>query len=535
MKRFATLLLAAVAFCLSMQAQPARPKLVVGLVVDQMRWDYLYRYLARYGEGGFKRLLNEGYSFDNTRIPYIPSVTAIGHTTIYTGSVPSIHGIAGNDFVINDQKVYCTDDANVSPVGTDSKAGKMSPRKLWATTIGDEMKIATNGRSHVVGVALKDRASILPAGHAADGAYWFDDKTGNFITSSYYMKELPAWVKTFNKKRLAEKYLSEKWTTLYAVDTYKESTADLNNYEENLRPEVTATLPLDLPMLYKKYGNNIIRNTPFGASITFDMAKAAVEGEALGSHTDADFLTVSISSTDYIGHQVGTHAIETEDTYLRLDKDLASFLTFLDQKVGRGNYLLFLSADHGAMNNSTFLQDRHIPAGSWNTSSVKKQLNEALAKEFGGANDLVKYVMNYQVFFDHEAVKAKGLNFCDVKRCVVNELQKDTTVLYAVDFQQIASAPVPCEVKERAINGYNRERSGDVQVVLKPNFYAHGSRGTNHAAWYGYDTHIPLVFMGWGIQHGSTNKECFMTDIAATVCALLHVQAPNGCIGHPLF
>ena len=512
-----------------------RPKLVVGIVVDQMRWDYLYRYQKRYTDGGFKRLLGEGFSCENTMIPYVPSVTAIGHTCIYTGSVPSIHGIAGNNFVKDGKKVYCTDDDSVKPVGTTSVAALMSPRNLWVSTIGDEMKIASNGRAKVVGVALKDRASILPAGHNPNGAFWFDDQTGCFITSSYYMDHLPKWVEAFNGKRLPEQYLSQKWNTLYPKNTYTESTTDENEYENGIREGVKATLPLNLPELYKKYGYGIIRNTPFGNSLTLDMAKAAIDGEQLGADDETDLLTVSCSSTDYIGHQVGTHAIETEDTYLRLDKAIADFLAYLDSKVGKGNYLVFLSADHGAMNNAAFLQDRRIPAGSWDASATAKKLNHVLAKEYPEAGDIVKTVMNYQVFFNRDVIKSKQLDFDNIKQTVVNVLKEDPSVLYACDMAKASTESIPEEVKFRIINGYNRERSGDVVIILKPNFYAHGMKGTDHGAWNSYDTHIPLVFMGWGIKHGATTKQTFMTDIAPTIAAMLHVQAPNGCVGKAIF
>ena len=512
-----------------------RPKLVVGIVVDQMRWDYLYRYQKRYTDGGFKRLLGEGFSCENTMIPYVPSVTAIGHTCIYTGSVPSIHGIAGNNFVKDGKKVYCTDDDSIKPVGTTSGAALMSPRNLWVSTIGDEMKIASNGRAKVVGVALKDRASILPAGHNPNGAFWFDDQTGCFITSSYYMDRLPKWVEAFNDKRLPEQYLSQKWNTLYPKNTYTESTTDENEYENGIREGVKATLPLNLPELYKKYGYGIIRNTPFGNSLTLDMAKAAIDGEQLGADDETDLLAVSCSSTDYIGHQVGTHAIETEDTYLRLDKAIADFLTYLDSKVGKGNYLVFLSADHGAMNNAAFLQDRRIPAGSWDASATAKKLNHVLAKEYPEAGDIVKTVMNYQVFFNRDVIKSKQLDFDNIKQTVVNVLKEDPSVLYACDMAKASTESIPEEVKSRIINGYNRERSGDVVIILKPNFYAHGMKGTDHGAWNSYDTHIPLVFMGWGIKHGATTKQTFMTDIAPTIAAMLHVQAPNGCVGKSIF
>lgn len=512
-----------------------RPKLVVGIVVDQMRWDYLYRYQKRYTDGGFKRLLGEGFSCENTMIPYVPSVTAIGHTCIYTGSVPSIHGIAGNNFVKDGKKVYCTDDDSVKPVGTTSVAALMSPRNLWVSTIGDEMKIASNGRAKVVGVALKDRASILPAGHNPNGAFWFDDQTGCFITSSYYMDHLPKWVEAFNDKRLPEQYLSQKWNTLYPKNTYTESTTDENEYENGIREGVKATLPLNLPELYKKYGYGIIRNTPFGNSLTLDMAKAAIDGEQLGADDETDLLAVSCSSTDYIGHQVGTHAIETEDTYLRLDKAIADFLAYLDSKVDKGNYLVFLSADHGAMNNAAFLQDRRIPAGSWDASATAKKLNHVLAKEYPEAGDIVKTVMNYQVFFNRDVIKSKQLDFDNIKQTVVNVLKEDPSVQYACDMAKASTESIPEEVKSRIINGYNRERSGDVVIILKPNFYAHGMKGTEHGAWNSYDTHIPLVFMGWGIKHGATTKQTFMTDIAPTIAAMLHVQAPNGCVGKAIF
>ena len=512
-----------------------RPKLVVGIVVDQMRWDYLYRYQKRYTDGGFKRLLGEGFSCENTMIPYVPSVTAIGHTCIYTGSVPSIHGIAGNNFVKDGKKVYCTDDDSVKPVGTTSVAALMSPRNLWVSTIGDEMKIASKGRAKVVGVALKDRASILPAGHNPNGAFWFDDQTGCFITSSYYMDHLPKWVEAFNDKRLPEQYLSQKWNTLYPKNTYTESTTDENEYENGIREGVKATLPLNLPELYKKYGYGIIRNTPFGNSLTLDMAKAAIDGEQLGADDETDLLAVSCSSTDYIGHQVGTHAIETEDTYLRLDKVIADFLAYLDSKVGKGNYLVFLSADHGAMNNAAFLQDRRIPAGSWDASATAKKLNHVLAKEYPEAGDIVKTVMNYQVFFNRDVIKSKQLDFDNIKQTVVNVLKEDPSVQYACDMAKASTESIPEEVKSRIINGYNRERSGDVVIILKPNFYAHGMKGTDHGAWNSYDTHIPLVFMGWGIKHGATTKQTFMTDIAPTIAAMLHVQAPNGCVGKSIF
>lgn len=535
MKKTLTLILALAAIACGSLAQPARPKLVVGIVVDQMRWDYLYRYANRYCDGGFKRLLDEGFSCENTRIPYIPSVTAIGHTSIYTGSIPSIHGIAGNNFFKDGRQVYCTDDNTVGPVGSQGKAGLMSPRNLMVTTVGDELRAATNNRAKVIGVALKDRAAILPAGRNANGAFWYDSECGRFITSTYYMDKLPQWAEAFNKAKHADKYLSGQWETLYPMETYKQSTADETPYEDGIERGEKATLPLDLKRLKDKYGYRILRATPFGNDITFDMAKAAIEGEQLGQRGETDFLAVSCSSTDIIGHQVGIRAIEIEDTYLRLDKSISDFLAYLDTKVGKGQYLVFLSADHGAMDNAQYLLDNRTDAGSWDWNSTRKDVEKALAAKFNGATGLVKAVMNYQVFFNTSRIDSLSLDYESVKAVAVEALKRNKQVLYACDMEKAAIATIPDEVKSRIVNGYNRERSGGVQIVTKPGFYDGDMKGTTHGMWNPYDTHIPLVFMGWGITHGATTRECRMTDIAPTIAALLHIQAPSGCVGQPIF
>lgn len=350
------------------------------------------------------------------------------------------------------------------------------------------------------------------------------------------MDKLPEWVNKFNKQKLPNKYLSKKWETLYPIDSYKESTSDDNNYENGIVEGEKAVLPLDLPTLYKKHGYKILRSTPFGCNLTFDIAKAAIEGENLGRNTDTDLLTISCSSTDYIGHQVGVNAIETEDCYLRLDKALADFFAYLDQTVGKGNYLTFLTADHGGVNNATFLQDQRIPAGIWNKKGLVDELNKSLKTKFNTNKDLIKTIMNYQVFFNTDIIEELGLDYAAIKQAVVDRLKKDKDVHYAFDMEKTSIESIPEKLKFRAINGYNRERSGGVQIVLKPGHYDYySSKGTTHGAWNPYDIHIPCLFMGWGIQHGESAQPHYMTDIAATVCAMLHIQAPNGCIGTPIF
>ena len=513
-----------------------RPKLMVGIVVDQMRWDYLYRYYDRYQTGGFKRMLNEGFTCENTLIPYIPTVTAAGHTCIYTGSVPAIHGIAGNDFTIQatGKLMYCTDDSTVTSVGSTSAAGKMSPRNLLASTVTDELRLATNFRSKVIGIALKDRGGILPAGHTANAAYWFDDANGSWITSTYYMTGLPAWVKTFNAGNPAEKYLKQDWNTLYPINTYVQSAPDNSpKYEGKFAGTEAPIFPIKTSELYKgKMG--MIRSTPFGNSMTLDLAKAAVEGEALGKGPVTDFLAVSLSSTDYVGHQFGPNSVEAEDTYLRLDKDLAAFFTYLDAKVGKGNYTVFLTADHGAAHNPNFLLDHNIPAGMWNETPTRADLNKLLEDKYKVKN-LVLNFNNYQVSLNNAAIAKENISNEALKQDCINYLKKQPEIAFAVDMQNIQSATIPDDLRARIQNGYNAERSGTIQIILKPGFYSgHGATGTTHGTWNPYDAHIPLVFMGWGIKHGSLVRETYMTDIAATVAALLHIQAPNGNVGHPI-
>jgi predicted AlkP superfamily pyrophosphatase or phosphodiesterase len=517
-----------------------RPKLVVGIVVDQMRWDYLYRFYDRYQSNGFKRLLNEGFSCENTLIDYIPTVTAAGHTCIYTGSVPAIHGIAGNDFIIQatGKSVYCTEDSTVKTVGSTSTAGEMSPRNLLTTTVTDELKLATNFRSKVIGIALKDRGGILPAGHTANAAYWFDDKNGSWISSTYYMKELPQWVKDFNDQKLPEAYLKSDWIPLYPIDTYVQTLPDNSKYEGKFKGADAPTLPVKTSALYK--GNSgMIRSTPYGNTLTLDMAVAAINGEQLGQHDVTDFLAVSFSSPDYVGHQFGPNSVEIEDTYLKLDRDMASFLTFLDAKLGKGNYTVFLTADHGAAHNTAFLNDHGIPANVWDEAVIRDSLNKFLQDKYK-VEKLVINFGNYQVNFNNAKIKYAQLNKDALIKDAVEFLEKQKGVAFVVDMRHAQTANIPEELRTRIINGYSAEHSGIIQIILQPGWFTgHGSgdggpTGTTHGTWNPYDTHIPLVFMGWGIPHGHLNRETHMTDIAPTVAALLHIQAPNGCIGKPI-
>jgi predicted AlkP superfamily pyrophosphatase or phosphodiesterase len=512
-------------------AQVSRPKLVVGIVVDQMRWDYLYRFSDRYGNEGFKRLLREGFSCENTFIPYLPSYTAPGHTCIYTGSVPALHGIIGNNWYDPMQKkvVYCTDDSSVQSVGSNSAAGKMSPKNLWSNTITDELRLATNFRSKTIAIALKDRASILPGGHTSNGSYWFDNATGGWISSTFYMNDLPAWVKKLNESKLPDQYLKQNWNTLYPLSSYVNSTADSNRYEGKLSGE-DYTFPHITSSLNGAAKYEVFRTTPYGNTFTFETAKAAIENEQLGKRAVTDFLALSFSSTDYVGHTFGPNSVEVEDLYLRFDKDLASFLKYLDEKIGKGQYLIFLTADHGVAHNPYFMRDNKLPAGAYQQSAVLKQLNDSLLKNFNTAN-LIEQSMNYQLYLNQDVITQNRLDKKLVKQYIIQFLIKQPGISNAVDLSDLANAPVQETVKKFLINGYNQKLGGDLQIIFKPQWFESWQTGTTHGQWNPYDTHIPLVWFGWKVKPGQLNREVYMTDIAPTLAALLHIQMPNASVG----
>jgi predicted AlkP superfamily pyrophosphatase or phosphodiesterase len=537
--RLFAILVALIGLTQTGSAQVQRPKLVVGLMIDQMRWDYLYRFADRYSEDGFKRILKEGFSCENTLIPYIPTYTAIGHSSVYTGSVPSIHGIAGNDWIIQStgQGMYCTQDDNVEPVGSKEKEGKQSPRNLLASTITDQLKLATNFQSKVIGVAIKDRGGILPAGHFADGAYWFEAKSGNWITSTFYMNNLPEWVNKFNKQKLAEKYLKQDWNTLYPIETYANSIADDNIYEGKWAGEKSPTFPRKTSELMKDAGLELIKTTPQGNTFTLDFAKAAIESEKLGNNptNNTDFLCVSLSATDYVGHRYSLSAVEIEDTYLRLDRDIADFLKYLDKTVGEGNYTFFLTSDHAASYNPLYYTDQKGNGGYLFLRQIQKEIDAELTEKFGHKN-LVKSLMNYQVHLNNKLIDYLSLDAESIKKTVIKNLKKQEGIAYVVDMENADNMFIPAPIREKIINGYNRKNSGPIQIIAEPQWYSGTPRGTGttHGVWSSYDSHIPLLFMGWGIKPGVSNKEVYSIDIAPTLASLLHIMEPNGSIGKPI-
>ncbi|NDA61057.1 MAG: alkaline phosphatase family protein [Chitinophagia bacterium] len=513
---------------------PAKPRLVVGIVVDQMRWDYLNRYYPLFqANGGFRRMLGQGFSCENTQIPYTPSVTACGHTCIYTGSVPALHGIVGNNWWENrtGKGMYCSEDKSVKGVGGKTEEdGQMSPKNMLTTTIGDELRLSNQFASKVIGVAIKDRGAILPAGHSATAAYWYEAKSGNFISSTYYMNDLPSWVQAFNQRKLPDSLYQGGWKTSVPAEMFATySTADEKVYESKPFGKEANGFPYDLSkFIGKDYSK--ISSTPMGNTLTAEMAKAAIIGEKLGKGAVTDFIAISFSSPDYIGHSFGPNSWENMDDYIRLDQELGKLFQFLDVQIGKNAYTVFLSADHAVAHVPGFMKENKLPGGLLEDAGMMKDMNTQIKLKFGVDNAIAS-IMNEQVYLNRKKLDTTKVDVVEIKNFIVGYLMKNENITHAFATDDILITPLPQKFREMMANGFHPTRSGDVQYITKSGYFSGSGTGTTHGSPFLYDTHIPLLWYGWGIKKGKTNRETHMTDIAPTLAALLQIQAPSGSVG----
>jgi predicted AlkP superfamily pyrophosphatase or phosphodiesterase len=517
------------------QSTQEKPKLIVGIIVDQMRQEYLYKFADRYSEGGFKRLMNEGFMMKNGHYNYIPTFTGPGHASVYTGTTPATHGIIGNNWYVPslNKSIYCAEDTTVTNVGGTPSNGQISPRNLLTTTITDELRFATNKRSKVVGLAIKDRGASLPAGHLGD-AYWYDSQNGDFMTSTYYYDTLPKWVQDFNAKKLPDSYLSKTWEPLYPIETYKQSIDDDNNFEAPFIGKETPTFPYILDSLRANndsYG--LIAATPFGNSLTLDFAYAAIEGEQLGKRGETDFLAVSFSSPDYIGHRFGPASKEVEDNYLRLDLEMEQFLNYLDKTYGKGEYLVFLSADHGVAEVATHMVSENVPAGNLNVAYVSGQLRGYTQQNYG-VGDWILNFSNEQIFLNSELAKEKGVKISDMEEDLAKFLMKFKGIKEVYTSAAMRNTAFTQDRPALLQMGYNHKSSGDLLLILEPGWLTGGARGTSHGTGFSYDTNVPILFFGWGVKHGSSSRHASITDIAPTLSMMLEIRLPNGSNGSPI-
>jgi predicted AlkP superfamily pyrophosphatase or phosphodiesterase len=503
-----------------------KPKLVVGIVVDQMRYDYIYRFWDDFSNDGFKKLITEGYFFRNCQFGYVPTYTGPGHASIYTGTTPSVHGIVANDWYDKNsgKHIYCAGDGDMhticnceeNNIDVQSEDGKMSPHHMTTTTFADELKLF-NANSKAFGISLKDRGAILPAGHSANAAYWMDSE-GKWITSSFYMQALPDYIQKINETNPAQNYLKGMW-------------------------EVTGQFSHNLLTKYNLKGGSAIKNTPFGNTILKDLALEILEKESLGQSKATDILTISFSSTDYIGHQFGPHAPEIKDTYIRLDKDIAEILKTINSKIGAENVVVFITADHGVVSEPSELLQRNIPAGYFDQQEMITELIEHLMDRYNWPiirNDASEYILNYSnnnLFLNHEYILTNlDVSIEDVQRECANFLLKYEWVKNTYTATQLHENEYSNSFHALIQRGYNQKRSGDVIVSLQTGWLkSHWeSGGTTHGSSYSYDTHVPLIFWGGKIPKGKTDRKVNIRDIAPTISTLLGTAYPNGCTGNPL-
>jgi len=523
------------------QVAADKPKLVVGIVVDQMRQEYLYRFYEKFGTGGFKKLVSDGFMVKNAHYNYVPTVTGPGHASVYTGTTPAIHGIIGNEFYDKRSKsfVNCVEDSMYKTVGVDVGNGDVSPWRMLSSTVTDELKLSTQGRSKVIGISIKDRGAVLPGGHMADAAYWYDGASGRFISSTYYMKALPAWAAQFNALKLPEKYLSQDWNTLLPIEQYTESGPDDTPYEGVLGGQQKSTFPYKLNKMRTNGSYDLLTGTPFANDLLTEMAFAAIAGEKLGNHDVTDFLCISYSATDAVGHRVGPNAIELEDTYLRLDRNVEELLKRLDHEVGAGMYTVFLTADHAVADVPQYLMDKKVPAGYLNSIDLQGRIENFLSQYYPGRK-FIENISNLQIFLNQDAFrqdpKTSGLDMYIVTELIGKYLMTVEGVAnYYTEAMLRDGNYDEGGIKGAIIRGYHAKRSGDIVISMEPGWLDSSStQGTSHGSPYRYDTHVPMLFYGYGIRKGSSVRYHPITDIAPTISVLLKIKFPNGCSGNPI-
>ncbi|MBN2213818.1 MAG: alkaline phosphatase family protein [Bacteroidales bacterium] len=514
-----------------------QPKLIIGMVISQMRFDYIYRYWDKLGENGIRKMIERGTFCSNTSFNYLFSQEGVGHATIMTGATPSGHGIVAKEWYLNLQDITVgnTEDNNQKTIGGSYEAGRNSPLNLMSTTFTDELRLSNNFRSKVISVSLDANPAVLSGGHTASSAYWFDPVTGNFITSSYYTDSLPQWVDSFNVKKLPDIYLDQEWNTILPLNQYTESMPDNNKYEEGFKGQVA--FPYNLRMLSastkKKNDYGIIVKTPFGNSLLKDFALTAINKEELGKDIYTDVLIVSFTSLEYIGNLFGPNSVEVEDAIIRLDREIAHFLEFIDHNIGKEGTLVFFAADHGVAQVPAYLNDMKIPVGYFNYHGAIMLLKSALNNIYG-KGDWIKAYHSQQIYLNRTLIEDSRLSFEEFQNYVARFMLQFSGVANTVTAGTLQTTNFTSGIFKKIQNSYNQKNSGDVILNLKPGWVEKTGGTTNHNSSYAYDTRIPLIWYGWKIKRARIIRQVDITDIAPTIASFLHITYPNACTGNPV-
>jgi len=514
-----------------------QPKLVVGIVVDQMCYDYLYRFQPHFGKDGFNRFLNKGVNCRNTNYTYVPTYTGPGHASIYTGTTPSNHGIVANEWFdrLQNTPVNCVYDPSVVPVGNAASAyGKVSPYRLETMTITDQLKM-TYPEAKVYSVSIKDRSAALPGGHMSDGSYWFDYSSGKFITSSYFMNSLPPWVNTFNAAKNADTYLGD-WELLHDPSLYSRK-EDNSPYELTIPGMQTPTFPYQFTQFAKgKYNQFTI--TPFANTLLTDFASTLLVEEELAKGPSTDMLCISYSTPDIAGHTFGPYSLEVEDIYARLDIEIAKLFAALDKEVGKQNYLVFLTADHAVVPVPKQLMDNQLPGGYFDESTIMNAVRARLMKLYN--HDLLRTETNHNIYLNRSLIDSLNLNLTVVQNEVAQIIRADTAVKTVITATQLDYGNYDDPWMEMISKGYTKERSGDVIFMLKPGYLSvvnnqlDSHKGTSHGSAFNYDTHVPLLWYGNHLKQNDLFKPIDITDISATLVHVLNIQRVGSMTGKPI-
>ncbi len=499
----------------------ARPRLIVMLVIDQFRYDYLVHFRPYFVASGFNLLL-AGADFIDCRYDYAITATCPGHSTLFTGAYADIHGIVGNEWwdAAAHQSVYCAADPSVQIVGATGPG--MSPRNLTVSTIGDELRMATGFESKVIAISLKDRASIMPGGHLANAAYWYDPKTGRFVTSTYYLAKLPDWVAAFNAELPTKAYCGQDWRAL------PETPGANREIFRKFAPAPGEPCP-------DERFTEWLDNTPVMNEIELNFALAAIRGEHLGSGPGTDLLAVSLSVNDYVGHAYGPYSEQVADTTLRTDRYLAEFFHRLDQTIGLSHVWITLSADHGVAPNPRYIRQHHLGMGNFPVDVLEQRVNEALNQVFGQDHWVDKFGEFY-ISLDRNTLKKHGLDLTKAAEVAAQAAASSPGVRAAFTRQQFLTGALPhTDLARKAAHSFNPQRSGDVFLILEP--YAvpvTGETGTTHGSPWNYDAQVPLVLWGSAFKPGIYAAAVQPIDLAPTLAAALGISQPSGAQGRPL-
>jgi predicted AlkP superfamily pyrophosphatase or phosphodiesterase len=517
---------------------PEKPKLIIGIVIEQLRYDQLEKYKDKFGENGIKRLLNEGTFYKNAYYQYALTQSAPGYATISTGTEPSFHGITSDNWYLplRNELIYCTKDGTVNPVGGSYENGLQSPLNLLSSTFSDELELSTNNQSKVYGIGLKGYSSILSTGHAGDGAYWYDGVTGTWMTSSYYMDSLPAWVNDFNALMMSESYLNGVWNLMQSKDCYLQCLPDSNEYESGFNG--LTYFPYDLKklstigtgILNKKRDYSLLRETPFGNSFTNEFALRLIKEEGMGSDDITDFLSINYSATDYIGHRFGPSSVEMADAILRLDKDIETLLNYLNDSIGKRNVLIYFTSAHGISEIPAVLQKNKIPSGYFQRNQAVLLLKSYLNAVYG-EGDWVKGYYENQIFLNRILIEDSKIPLEEIQKKIARFLVQFSGIASAIPYSAFEANDFGNGLLKKISNGFNSQRSGDIFITLNPGWVDKDDYVTNHNSPYDYDSHVPLIWYGWSVNRTSVTRNINISDIAATLSGLCKIPLPNASTG----